>query len=108
MHTRKARPNVCTSLLTLRPFSFFIVAASQERRAIRENPAVIPKLGAFFVHDDRSGGGGGAGSKGGAGGGDGAEGVPQQEEEVEEEATLGRWRADALTTTKKKTAGEQW
>ncbi|CAM9613024.1 unnamed protein product, partial [Scytosiphon promiscuus] len=79
-------------------------AIKQERRAIRENPAVIPKLGAFFVHDDRSGGAGGK-SGAGSGRGDGAEGAPEEEEEAEEEATLGRWRADALATNKKKTGG---
>lgn len=82
----------------------------QERRAIRENPAVIPKIGAFFVHDDRSGGSSGRKSAGGgkqqqrqAGGGDGGE----ESHEEEEEVGLGRWRADALPSTKKKTGGEQ-
>ena len=81
----------------------------QERRAIRENPAVIPKIGAFFVHDDRSGGASGRKSAGGGNqqqqkgrGGDGAEESPE-----EEEVGLGRWRADALPSAKKKAGGEQ-
>lgn len=70
---------------------------------------MIPKLGAFFVHDDRSGGPGskaaGGKLKQQGGGGDGVEGSPQGEGE-EEEAGLGRWRADALPPTKKKTGVE--
>lgn len=82
----------------------------QERRAIRENPAVIPKIGAFFVHDDRSGGASGRKSVGGGkqqqqqqgGGGDAGEESPE-----EEEVGLGRWRADALPSAKKYNGGEQ-
>lgn len=84
---------------------------SQERRAIRENPAVIPKLGAFFVHDDR-GGGGGRGSGGMARAGkqqrrrDGEDGSGEEGGEEEEVGVgVGRWRADTLPSPKKKSAG---
>ncbi|CAM9825267.1 unnamed protein product, partial [Laminaria digitata] len=67
-----------------------------ERKAIRENPAVIPKLGAFFVHDDRSGAAGGAA------------GQETEEQEGAEEESTGRWRADAVPSVKKKSSGERW
>lgn len=109
VHTRQTQLLRDARVSFLSPLCCLLLTVSQERRAIRQNPAVIPKLGAFFVHDDRSGGSGGktgAGKQGGRG--EGGDGPPEEEEEGEEEATLGRWRADALTTTKKKTGGEQW
>lgn len=74
---------------------------------------MIPKLGAFFVHDDRSGGVGASGGKqrrrrqGGGEAGDGKEGFSDEEEEEEEDASVGRWRADTLPSTKNKTGSEQ-
>lgn len=88
---------------------------SQERRAIRDNPAVIPKLGEFFVHDDRSSRGSGNKAARGKqqqqqqqqrGGEDGGAGSSEGDEE--EDSGLGRWRADALPLAKKKNSGEQW
>lgn len=52
---------------------------------MRDNPAIIPKRGGFFVHDDRAGAAGWAPL---------AEG--KSETAPEEEEPVGRWRADAL------------
>lgn len=77
---------------------------------MRNNPAVIPKRGGFFLHDDRSGdnhapatGWGATSLTQGEGqareGGEG--GVGEAREELDDEP-LGRWRADALPVSGKK------
>lgn len=62
---------------------------------MRENPAVIPKRGVFFVHDNR----------------DNNSNVTTQEVEDEgeaEDASVGRWRADALPSARKRGGGDTW
>lgn len=67
---------------------------------MRENPAIIPKRGGFFVHDDRS-----ASSVPTASSTRGVRGVAtvgeDQDTAEQEDDDVGRWRADTVPASRK-------
>lgn len=73
---------------------------------MRQNPAIIPTRGGFFLHDDRSADagaprGGVSRASGGEGEGWGGEGQEARKDE-DRDALVGRWRADDVSLVDEK------